>query len=1183
MYLDYSKLAFDKDGNPETPVLVLKTMGEDVIGPIPGAYNLTLNIKFAEPSEISFDVPAVIDGERNWIYDRLTGHKIVYTDTYGVYLVMNPSEESDGVRDVKHIQGYSIERELDAKKFFLEEGTFRFYDPEDQTSPDTILGRMLEVAPGWGAGYVSPSVAQRYRTFQEYDDYLLSFAYDTAPEKFRCVFVFDPYKRTINVYDADQENDTLPIYLDFDNLVSQLEVEEVSDELVTAMQPYGSDGLDIRDVNPIGTNWIYDLSHFVSNGDLPKVLADKWTAWQKAIASTQERYAALCAMRASATARLLSQKAQLTDLNGELETLIAQQSVTIQAYSLEITEAGRQYQQQLLDEINAKIAAKREEIAACEAEIKATENSLDEEVAGSYPAQIRAIVDALSIDGYFTADEYKTLSRYFIEQDMTEGTFVATTVDTSVSGTSYSVDGAAVSVTGAAIVRVSLDEFGKSVYTIAGGSFQVSGTPAIKGDVIRGTLEAATDGTFLMSLYGGSLVSGDTKAGAGMVTLSGSLSGLADDVRAVTVDEVTTYEGTQCSFSVTSGSLYLTADVSDYQKYSVQMELYDYAAEVLHDMAIPTYEFSVDSGNFIFSSVFAPFRNRLELGKGVYLNLGNGEVITPYIIEFEIDFEDREDFSLVFSNRFKRHDNCNTLKDMIDQGYSSGRSFDASKYIYNQTVGQASAVSDFMAGTLDAAKNTILAASNESVVINGNGIQIGGDSPYQMRIVNGMIAMTDDSWGHAKLAIGRFASEETGVQYGVNAELIAGKLIIGNNMILENTTDDGTMQFRVDASGAWLNNATFVLQKENEGRMILDPSYGLLAGTNLLFDTDGTTILPSFIDGDGDLILDEDGIPENANFFLDIRDGSAYFRGAVKATSGSIGGWKLGDDFLYSGSGSTYVALNASGETNSLYAIWAGAESPENANFWVKRDGSIMARNGTFMGVLDAARVSGVLKAMDGSSWIEGCGIRVGQNPSALGGYNFYVDPYGNVNIQGNLTLSEGSISWGSLGSSVTDKIDAAQNTANSAIGYASSAEIIARQIAEGEYANGSFINRKEIYGPTIYSNSLRVIPETVGTMSGNYSLYGYSGSSLLEVLRIEYIAQSPEPIVYFSSPASGSASFDFMISRFFGRVEFIDSSYVDFRRTSTDFQAANVAFQNATVNFTGANIIGLSTTATFG
>ena len=50
MYLDYSKLKFDADGNPETPVLILKTMGENTIGIIPGVFNLHLNIKFYEPS-----------------------------------------------------------------------------------------------------------------------------------------------------------------------------------------------------------------------------------------------------------------------------------------------------------------------------------------------------------------------------------------------------------------------------------------------------------------------------------------------------------------------------------------------------------------------------------------------------------------------------------------------------------------------------------------------------------------------------------------------------------------------------------------------------------------------------------------------------------------------------------------------------------------------------------------------------------------------------------------------------------------------------------------------------------------------------------------------------------------------------------------------------------------------------
>ena len=91
MYLDYSKLAFDKNGTPETPTLVLKTMHEETIGVIPGVYNLKLSVKFAEPSEMTFDVPAILDGEKNWIYDELVGYKVIYTEHYGIYVVMNPT------------------------------------------------------------------------------------------------------------------------------------------------------------------------------------------------------------------------------------------------------------------------------------------------------------------------------------------------------------------------------------------------------------------------------------------------------------------------------------------------------------------------------------------------------------------------------------------------------------------------------------------------------------------------------------------------------------------------------------------------------------------------------------------------------------------------------------------------------------------------------------------------------------------------------------------------------------------------------------------------------------------------------------------------------------------------------------------------------------------------------------
>lgn len=1096
MYLDYSKLEFDADGNPETPILVLKTMGENTIGIIPGVFNLHLNIKFSEPSEISFDVPAIVDGKPNWIYDRLTGHKIVYTEHYGIFVIMNPSTESDGIYDIKHVEGYSIEKELDAKKFFLEEGTFKFYDQTNPSNSDTIMGRIIEIARGWKVGYVSPTIAQRYRTFDQYDDYLLSFIYQTVPEKFRGVFVFDPYERTINAYDVDGQLDTLPIYLDFDNLIESLDIEELSDELVTALRPYGADDIDIRDVNPVGTNWIYDLSYFIANGDIPQPLADKWESWQRSILNYQQQYRALVALRASTTAQLLSEKAALVDLQGELETLVAQQSVTIQALAMETTSAGKQSQQELLDKINANISVKKSEITAKENVIISIESNLDISNPDSYVAQIQDIVNTLSITNYFTDDEYNELSRYLIEQDITENTFVATSVDTAISGASYTVSNESFSVKGSCITRIDLtNKFKKRMYTFSGGTFALSGSHAISGDIIRGTLEENNDGEYVLSIYGGSISSGSTTASSGMVTVSGVLNEVSSDIHSVTVDGITTYEGTTLQFYSQSGSLFITANVSDYQKYSVQMELFDYAVEVLGDLARPTYEFSVDSGNFIFAKEFAPFRNRLVLGKGIYLNVGNREVVTPYIIEFELDFEDRSAFSIVFSNRFKRHDNCNTLKDMIEQSYSSGRSFDASKHIYNQAVNQASAVSEFMNNSLDAAKNTILAASNQSVVINGSGIHVGGDSNYQLRIVDSMIAMTDDNWAHAKLAIGLFSSDEVGTYFGVNADVIGGKLIVGNNLVIENTNDTGIMQFKVDSSGAWLNNSTFVLQKDNGGKLIIDPAYGIVAGTGSLFTTSGTTVTPSFIDDDDDLMLDDDGIPENANFFLDIRDGNAYFRGRMTATSGKIGGFTIEETYLHGGNGSSYVALNGSGTgTNSTYAIWAGSSTPTNAPFYVTKSGNLYARDGTFSGTVSGA----TFKDSAGDSMMndsyEFTADYLNLNGIDVGNGNFTVDSSGNVSVRGNITMAAGSsINWA--------LVNETNLTQNSAYSLASDAYYIANDaysLADNNrlpsYIKSTYIDSTTVQSPTIVG----------GTIRGGYiygaRYYNTEGAAYLEV-----------------------------------------------------------------------------------
>ena len=697
----------------------------------------------------------------------------------------------------------------------------------------------------------------------------------------------------------------------------------------------------------------------------------------------------------------------------------------------EITDAGKQARQEQLDLINQQIAAKKEEIAAVDTTIASLKDQLDPDVAGSYAAQIAALVAELSFTNYFTTEEQRSLSRFFIEMDLTEETFVATDVDQTVTGTLTALAEGQVSVSGSSISEITFpDGVDRTMYTLTGGTFSISGDTLLSGDIIRGTLDRSSEDHFVFSLYVGALYVGDKASPSGIVTMTGTLSGLASDITDVTEDEVTTREGTELSFALSDASVYVTANISDYQRYSVSMELFEYARDTLAKLATPVYEFTVESGNFIFSQEFAHFRNEIKLGSAVYLSLRDGYVITPIVIEMSLDFEERDRFSLVFSNRFRRHDNVSTLKDMVETSYSSSRSFDASRYIYNKASDQATRVSEFMSGSLDAAANTIIGAKNQSVLIDGAGIHVGGSSSDQLRIVNSMIAFTDDDWASSKLAIGRFATEN-GSYFGINAEVLGGKIIIGNNMVLENVNDTGSMQFRVDASGAWLNNATFLLQSEyaaplDNGKIILDPRYGIVAGSGDLYTTEGTTVTPSFIGTDGKIELDEDGFPTNANFYLAVRDGNAYFRGTVKADAGSIGGWELADDSLHSGDGSTYVALNSSKDADSLYAIWAGANDPAKAPFWVKRDGSIYAKDGTFGGVLEAARIGGNLEALtetdpgysEDGGWLVGCGIKVGESTTAPSGYNFYVDKDGNVKMSGNIVLG-GSISWSTSNSPV--------------------------------------------------------------------------------------------------------------------------------------------------------------------
>ena len=1132
MILNYSQLPFDSYGRPEIPELALQTMSGETIGILNGVSDLKIHIKLSEPSEISFNIPAHSDGHAFELYERVEGYKLIYTKHYGIYVVMSPADESSGIKQFKQVRGYSLEKTLSKKRFFLEEGTFSFWNPA--APENTVLGRVLECAAGWHAGYISPTMIGRYRTFDQYDDCLLSFIYETAPTKYRCVFVFDPYAKTINVYDADEERPVLPIWLDFNNLLKSVNANEMSDELVTAVRPYGADGLDIRAVNPIGTNWMYDLSHFIQNGDINGALAEKWESWQQSIRANQAYYTGLIGLRSSATARMLAAQAALRDLNGEIEDLTNQQSVTIQAMAIETTAAGKAAQQEKLDEICRKMAEKRSAYDAREAEINAIEEELNGDGPNSYRSRIDAVVGTLAIDKYFTPEELGKLSCYFIERDRTESTFVASGLDSGASGSSSSVPSLTLTLSGAKLSEADMrDTSSTRIFLVSGGFFDLSGGADINGDVRRGTIELRADGSYVASLYTGDIRENGKTSPSGLITLSGTAAGLESDIHEVTDQGVTTLEGSALKLMGENSFLYRTENISEYQKYSVQMELYEFTQGALRESATPTYEFTVDSANFLFLHDFAPFRKSLELGCGVYLKIGEGEVIKPILIEMELNFSKKNQFSMIFSNRFKRHDQVNTLRNLIQSGYSAGRSFDANRYMYGKTTSQANQVAKFMNSSLDAAVNTVVGASNQSVIINGAGIQVGGTGKRQLRIVDSMIAMTDDNWQTAKMAIGLFADPDTGEHWGVNADVVAGRLLAGNNLVVEcPDPNGGVMQFKADSSGVILNNGRIYLRTD-KGAMGMDANHGFFAGTSDLFTaTDTGYVMPTCVDTDGSLILDKDGFPEGVNMWIGI-DGQIYLRGNIYAESGYFNGIVRAQDFQDKDGKSM---LN-NGKITSDYLDLMGINVKNAAGDTVMTidDGGIRFNNAyppvRYQYSADNVLWHSTMQANDkyrresfdgGTTWCIG--------------YQFV----GKDGVNG----SDANVNFNNI-------LSALQRAASTQSSFITADELGAPNIYGGK-----------IYGAEFFGSEFNVLPPN-NEEEGSFNIYGYFKSSPYLMLQIRYYNGTSAPYVQFHSPSGAYATWDFSQTSIFSSVYFgaspkMDKTYIIFDNVNVDFSRAS-------------------------
>lgn len=870
MVIDFSTIGVVK----EQPTLVLCNADGKAIQTLGYTKELKANICYNEMSTITFDIPAYVDGIKTPHYDEIIGMRIIDMIGWGRFILINPSLKNDGVKEIKSCKAYSLEYELTYKKFFLEESTYSLWNP---LSPDdTILGMIMAELPSWNVGVVDDDLINKYRTLSSDNTNIYNFIKSTLQQLYGCIFDFDTYTRTINVRSTANEAVSKPIYLSMDNLVKEIQIDEDTESIVTALDVCGGEDVDIRSVNPMGTNMIYNLDYFMNTTQFDQSLIDKWNSWKQSFEANQLTYYNISIERMLKTSAILTEQAALSDLkNIKLASLENERSVYVEYLAQHTDKSSKDYSdfQAKLKDVNKRISKVKDEIATQE-EIIDTLKESESELAD----KLIAIQKRVAFDKFFTQDELIIIDRYFKEESIEESSFVVAEVDSySDSDISNSISNVRVSFTNTKFAKVTTDS-GKVMYTVDGGNINIaSEATALSAKVVSACLERNDDETMVLSVFLNKGTIGEASFPSGCISITGKASPISNS------------GSTGISFTISTGNMYFTRNTTDYEKHSVSWDLFEYGKQTLRSLAYPSYTFSVSSANFMTIDDFIGFIKQLELGQKIYLNTDNS-VLQPIFIGLDIDFENLSSLSLQFSDKYSSSDSSFKLVELLDQSISMGKTVDANKMSYAAFVdsGASTMVKEFMDSALDVAKNAILSSSGQGASWDETGLHLrkyidsnipsAGYEDEQIWMINNSIVFTDDNWQTAKMAIGKIIDEniakfpETAdkvfdesktyyymddngqyqvwngtendwadrpllyekdiTAYGIVAPYIVGTILAGQNLII--TTEDGS--FRVDSSGVHIDSMKLFITQDSS-------SYDTTLGDKLkeLTDADDKT------------------------------------------------------------------------------------------------------------------------------------------------------------------------------------------------------------------------------------------------------------------------------------------------------------------------------------------------------
>lgn len=423
---------FDIFNRVEKPAIILTNPNRVELYPLDGiCYETKLSLKFNAVSELSFKYPRSIDNGKTTLaaYEFLRSKRLIFVQNIGYFIIFKADEVVNGGVPVKQVVAYSFESELMNRKITAFSGTYKLYDFSSPSN--SLLGKVLALVPSWTIGTIDSDLAAKARSFDINDVTIYNFLVSDIESAFGCVVTFDYFQKKINISKTEKSTTPTDIYLSFDNLLKSGTFTELSDEITTCLHVYGAGDMDIRSVNPIGSDAIYDYSYFCNSDWMSEGLITSYNSWITKVEQNQQAFATLLA-------KLKTENANLLSLNNELKKEETDYAATETVQKTQIaagwasaqpgTYEYNQYQATLKKLADIKVL-----IDKTKSQIALKQKLIDNNVSPlGYKQQLDNIRKSLSFENNFSAALLSELSAFTFENTYQNPNIVQTSIMTPV-------------------------------------------------------------------------------------------------------------------------------------------------------------------------------------------------------------------------------------------------------------------------------------------------------------------------------------------------------------------------------------------------------------------------------------------------------------------------------------------------------------------------------------------------------------------------------------------------------------------------------------------------------------------------------------------------------------------------------------------------------------------------------